>query len=83
MIGTCPPLYTDPQNSFIGKLSDETVAAPWFCDAAVFAAHGVPAVAFGPGSIAQAHTADEFVELSEVVRAAQIVERFLLGSKVL
>ena len=41
--------------------------------------HGVAAVAFGPGDIAQAHTADEFVELAEVVRAAQIVERFLLG----
>ena len=34
------------------------------------------AVAFGPGNMAQAHTADEFVELGEVFRAAQIVEEF-------
>ncbi len=35
--------------------------ADWFCDANVFSAHGIPAVAFGPGSIHQAHTRDEFI----------------------
>ena len=79
LIGVCAPLYTDPQNLFVRRLGEETVGAPWFCDAAVFAEHGIPAVAFGPGDIAQAHTADEFVELSEVSRAARIMERFLLG----
>jgi len=78
MIGVCGPLYTDPQNPFIRALGQETVGAPWFCDAAFFAEYGIPAVAFGPGSVAQAHTADEFVELDEVFRAAQIIEGFLL-----
>ena len=58
---------------------DALVGASWFCDAAVFSEHGVPAVAFGPGDIAQAHTADEFIELREVFRAAQILERFLIS----
>ncbi len=79
MIGVCGPLYTDPQNPFIRALGQETVGAPWFCDAAFFAAAGIPAVAFGPGNAAQAHTADEFVELDEVFRAAQIIEKFLLA----
>jgi acetylornithine deacetylase/succinyl-diaminopimelate desuccinylase family protein len=79
LIGACAPLCTDPQNPFIRALGQETVGAPWFCDAAVFAEYGIPAVAFGPGNGAQAHTADEYVELGEVFRATQIVEKFLLS----
>jgi acetylornithine deacetylase/succinyl-diaminopimelate desuccinylase-like protein len=77
----CPPLWTDPGNEFVRQLAAaceaDVTGAPWFCDAAIFAARGVPAVAFGPGSTAQAHTADEFIELAEVRRAARILERFL------
>jgi len=78
LIGACAPLYTDPQNPFIRALGQETVGAPWFCDASIFAEHGIPAVAFGPGNMAQAHTADEFVEMEEVFRATHIVEKLLL-----
>jgi acetylornithine deacetylase/succinyl-diaminopimelate desuccinylase family protein len=84
IIRDCRPLYTDPKNEFVQKLAaatgqaDALTGAPWFCDAAIFAEHGMPAVAFGPGSTAQAHTPDEFIELSEVARAASILERFLL-----
>jgi acetylornithine deacetylase/succinyl-diaminopimelate desuccinylase-like protein len=80
MIGVCAPLYTDPQHPFIRALGQETVGAPWFCDAAIFAEHGIPGAAFGPGNVAQAHTADEYIELGEVFRAAQIVEKFLLSA---
>jgi acetylornithine deacetylase/succinyl-diaminopimelate desuccinylase-like protein len=40
--------------------------ADWFCDANIFAGEGIPAVAFGPGSIAQAHTKDEFIVAREL-----------------
>lgn len=33
---------------------------------------GIPAVVLGPGSIAQAHTADEWVPVDEVVRSAEL-----------
>ena len=33
---------------------------------------GVPAIVLGPGSIAQAHTADEWVLIEEVVRSAEL-----------
>ena len=53
------------------------VGAPWFSDGAIFAQHGVPAVAFGAGSIAQAHTRDEFTSVSQVERCAAVMENFL------
>ena len=37
---------------------------------------GVPAVVFGPGSIAQAHTEDEFIEIKQLDQAAEIYFQF-------
>jgi acetylornithine deacetylase/succinyl-diaminopimelate desuccinylase family protein len=86
ILSDCPPLRTDPQNPFVQKLASATgdpksalVGAPWFCDAGILSQYGVPAVAFGPGSIAQAHTADEYVEWREVLHAARTLESFLLS----
>jgi succinyl-diaminopimelate desuccinylase len=41
-------------------------------DAGRIAAHGVPAVVFGPGDIARAHSAEEWVDLAEVELATRI-----------
>lgn len=45
-------------------------------DAAFLNESGVPAVCFGPGSIEQAHTADEWVEVSQIRSCADILESF-------
>jgi acetylornithine deacetylase/succinyl-diaminopimelate desuccinylase family protein len=86
ILSDCPPLRTDLHNPFVQRLARATedpknalVGAPWFCDAGILAQYGVPAVAFGPGSIAQAHTANEYVEWKEVLHATQALERFLLS----
>jgi len=74
------PLYTDPQHPLVTKLSGlgaSPVGAPWFCDAAVFSAKGIPAVALGPGSIDQAHTADEFISVADIQAGADFFERLL------
>jgi len=74
------PLYTDPAHPLLLKLSElgaTPVGAPWFCDAAVFAAKGMPAVALGPGSIGQAHTADEFISVKDLDEGADFFGRFL------
>ena len=42
-------------------------------DASKFSRAGVPAVVFGPGSIAQAHTANEWIDLEEVARAVDAI----------
>jgi acetylornithine deacetylase len=52
------------------------VGVAYATDAAVLAAAGVPTVVFGPGSIEQAHTADEWIDLDQVRQAAEIYYRF-------
>ena len=42
-------------------------------DAATFTHAGTPAICFGPGAIAQAHTVDEYVPLDDLTRAAQVL----------
>lgn len=76
------PLHTDPDHPMIrklGSLGASPVGAPWFCDAAVFSAKGMPAVALGPGTIAQAHTADEWIAVSDLEEGAEFFEKFLLS----
>jgi len=41
----------------------KTRGVDYFCDAAVLSAAGIPSVVFGPGDIAQAHTAEEWISL--------------------
>lgn len=53
------------------------VGVNYFCDAAVLSAGGIPSVAFGPGDIAQAHTSDEWIALSQLERARAALLRFL------
>lgn len=74
------PLLTDPQLPLLEKLKNQgakAVGAPWFCDAAVFAQKGSPAIAMGPGSIAQAHTRDEWISLEDLNKGAAFFESFL------
>jgi acetylornithine deacetylase len=49
----------------------------WYgTNASRFAATGVPCVVFGPGSIAQAHTADEWIDIEQLRQASEIYYRF-------
>jgi acetylornithine deacetylase len=43
-------------------------------DAALFDAAGIPALCFGPGDIARAHSAQEWVESADIERAADVLE---------
>jgi acetylornithine deacetylase len=52
------------------------VGVPYGTNAAVTAAAGVPSVVFGPGSIDQAHTADEWIDLDQLHQASEILLRF-------
>lgn len=75
-----PPLNTLPDHPIIHKLlstGSQLATAPWFCDASSFSAAGTPAIAIGPGSIAQAHTADESLEISVLEKGAKFFESFL------
>ncbi|MDF2724283.1 MAG: acetylornithine deacetylase [Paenibacillus sp.] len=58
------------------------IGATYGSDASKLARVGVPSVVFGPGSLEQAHTKDEWVELDEVARAADILIQTILSFKV-
>jgi acetylornithine deacetylase len=79
-----PPLTCDPAapvaaavrraaTTVDGRAPAETGVAYWM-DAAVFAAAGIPAIAYGPAG-AGAHGAEEWVELASVRRCAAVLER--------
>jgi acetylornithine deacetylase len=57
--------------------SHEVMGVPFGTHAAPLAAAGIPAVVFGPGDIAKAHTCDEWVALDEVEQASEILYRFI------
>ena len=74
------PLKTDPAHPFIELLEScgaRRVGAPWFCDAALLAAADTPAVALGPGSMEQAHTADEWISLSDLEAGVEFFKTLL------
>jgi acetylornithine deacetylase len=49
----------------------------WYgTNASRIAATGVPAVVFGPGSINQAHTVDEWIDINELRQASDVYYRF-------
>ncbi len=76
------PLETNPKlplvRQFFRSLGQaRPVGVDYFCDAAVLAAGGIPSVVFGPGDIAQAHTADEWISLAQLERAKNLLFTFL------
>lgn len=54
----------------------QCVGVAYGTDAAQIASFGIPSVVFGPGSIEQAHTADEWLSLAELEAASEILYRF-------
>ena len=81
----CPALPADGGDEFVTRLgaaidsvagSHEVHAVPYGTDASTIRQGGIPAVVFGPGDIAQAHTRDEWVELAQVEQAAEVLFRF-------
>ena len=75
------PLETDVRLPLVRQFmrsvkQSRPVGVDYFCDASVFSAAGIPSVVFGPGDIAQAHTADEWISLAELERAKDLLVRF-------
>ena len=52
-------------------------AVDFWTEASLFSAAGMTALVYGPGDIAQAHTADEWVSLEQLERYARSVRRIL------
>ncbi|HEX6962422.1 MAG TPA: M20/M25/M40 family metallo-hydrolase, partial [Lacipirellula sp.] len=61
-------------------INSQTIGVPFGTNAASIAAAGIPSVVFGPGSIAQAHTADEWIAIDELQRAVSLFHRIATGA---
>lgn len=47
-------------------------------DAALLTAAGIPAICYGPGDIALAHAAEEYVPVEEITRASDVLSAFII-----
>ena len=60
-------------------LNPEVCGVPFGSDASKLSRAGIPTILFGPGSIDQAHSVDEYVELDQVAQAAAFYREFILN----
>jgi acetylornithine deacetylase len=87
-----PPFLTDlaldndPADPFVAGVRDvlgrtgrdsSAIGTGWGSDASKIAAAGIPAVVLGPGSIADAHTPDESIDLAELADAVEIARELM------
>jgi acetylornithine deacetylase len=56
--------------------SQDLLPVPYGTNASILAQAAIPALVFGPGDIAKAHTCDEYVELDAVEEASELLFRF-------
>ena len=76
------PPFDEPANSRISQRTaaacqkhlgrKELDVAAWGANSGVFREAGIPCVLFGPGSIKQAHTDSEFIEIDQMVKAGDV-----------
>lgn len=85
----CPPLLPNGGDDCVARLGaaidrvrgrHEVWNVPYGTDASTIQEAGIPAVVFGPGDIAQAHTKDEWIDLAELEAAAEVLFGFLTSS---
>lgn len=77
-----PPMETATDEPYIQRLLStdprtELTGAPWFSDAAHLSAAGLPSICMGPGSIDQAHTKDEFIDIAILEEGKAFFSRFI------
>jgi acetylornithine deacetylase len=56
------------------------MGVPYGTNAASIAAAGIPTAVLGPGSIAQAHTVDEWIAVEQLELAVEIYYRIACGA---
>lgn len=75
-----PPFSVDPKSPVVSLAlelagSDRTFAVSYATEAGLFQDAGAPSVVCGPGDIVQAHTANEWIEISELDRCMAFFSR--------
>jgi acetylornithine deacetylase len=83
--GQFAPAETEPSERIVRTVRQEATAVtgaavpitgvPYGTDMRLYTAHGIPTVLYGPGSIEQAHTVDEYVPIDDLVTVARVLAR--------
>jgi succinyl-diaminopimelate desuccinylase len=84
IVDHAPAAHVALQSPLVQQLRDagrfEVQPKQAWTNVADFAARGLDAVNLGPGATRYAHAADEQVQIAELVRTYESLQRFLLGS---
>ncbi len=59
-------------------LDSEPIGVPFSCNASTLSHSGIASIVFGPGSIDQAHTPEEFVECAQVEQAVDFYRQMMM-----
>lgn len=81
VIATNPAFATLSVESFrplLGDRVDAPIDLPFGTEAGQFVEKGIDSVVFGPGRIEQAHKADEFVDMDDLVQAVDSLQRVMI-----
>jgi len=86
LVADAPPLRPDsngPAERLVRALlgANDTAVVPFAAEAGQYQAAGYSAVIVGPGSIEQAHKADEWIELAQIGKCAVFVDRLIQLSR--
>jgi acetylornithine deacetylase len=68
---------TSPLAEVARRFADRLGPLDFWTEAALWAEHGVDAIVIGPGDIAQAHAADEFVPLEDLDWAVALLRAWM------
>ena len=82
-LSAMPVLANAPEAEIVGLAQElsgnhEFGKVSFGTEAAHFQRRGIPAVVCGPGSIAQAHKADEYVEIEQVLKCEEFMRRLMV-----
>ncbi|HEV3394784.1 MAG TPA: acetylornithine deacetylase [Xanthobacteraceae bacterium] len=77
-----PGLDTSPASAIVGLSTafsgrNDLAKVAFGTEAGGYAADGIPSVVVGPGSIDQAHKADEFIAVSELEKCGAFIDRLI------
>jgi len=82
----CSPTLDDDDNEWLAEAMlsciepvagpHKSLGVPYGTHASRTCAAGVPSIVFGPGSIEQAHTKDEWIDIDQLEKACEIYYRF-------
>jgi len=80
LVNYVPPFAADTKADVVPLVlrlmeQNRTHAVSYATEAGLFQDAGVPAVVCGPGPISQAHTADEWIAVSEIERCSAFISR--------